>query len=847
VDCDVTIGARWNIDPATSTNFEGILDEVRISKTARPAAWTQAEYNNISNAAGFFLTGIEEGPATNGDPFQNGWTYRKRLTIDASRVAADLTNFPVLINTTDADWKEDGSYGGHMAQDDGGDIIFTAGDGVTRLYHEIEKYEPSTGQLVAWVKVPSLSSSTNTNIYIYYGNTSLGVDQNQWNTAGLWPTGYKGIYHFAEDPSITTDGDCAGGIYHICDATLNDNDGETQGGMAPGQLVSAKVGDGLDFDGSDDRIFIKQTDDFDRSVITVQAWINTSSTAEKRIMMNNTSGTNDWCFTMEDNNGSASVLFSNSPSADENQMTDITLADGQWHHVVAISDPTVTNIKIYVDGNLAATATDPGESFGGGNANNPVIGRHDSLIDQYFLGKMDEVRVYDGALTAEWIATEFNNQQAPAAFYTVGIEETTGTGADPFQNGWTYRKRITIDSAQVDCDLTNFPVLISTTDPDLTAAQANFNDILFTAADGTTKLDHEIEDYDSGSGNLVAWVEVRSVSSTSDTDIYLYYGNGNAVDQRNPTGAGVWEPNYLGVWHLKEDPSGAAPQIKDSTANANHGTSSGGMLTGDQVPGKIDGSLDFDGSDDEISISDAIIGDRPAWTITAWMKMGADAALQRMIYSEGHTTADGYLFLYVDDTETNVRFYSENSVGDYARIANGTTNVEDNQFHHVAMVQQSKTNRALFVDTVSQGTDILNAGTLTHNIASIGSLRYRWGSYDFFKGIIDEVRISKIDRDTCWIEAEHSNQLNPAGFYTIGLEEQDDTEGDPLQNGWTYRKRLTIDASRVAGDLTNFPLDGRRLLQRSRGPDRRRRHHLYRRRRRDPVVSRDREVRAVHW
>jgi biopolymer transport protein ExbB len=64
-----------------------------------------------------------------------------------------------------------------VAQTDGGDIMFTAGDGVTKLDHEIEKYDPTTGELVAWVEVRSLSGSTNTDIYIYYGNTSRGTRQ----------------------------------------------------------------------------------------------------------------------------------------------------------------------------------------------------------------------------------------------------------------------------------------------------------------------------------------------------------------------------------------------------------------------------------------------------------------------------------------------------------------------------------------------------------------------------------------------------------------------------------------------------------------------------------------------
>jgi hypothetical protein len=127
-------------------DLDGILDEVRVSRVARSADWILAEHNNMSDPDGFYTIGLEEQDDTESDPLQNGWTYRKRLTIDASRVTGDLTNFPVLISTTDLDWKEDSqAIPGHVAQTDGGDIMFTAGDGVTKLDHEIDglKYAPS--------------------------------------------------------------------------------------------------------------------------------------------------------------------------------------------------------------------------------------------------------------------------------------------------------------------------------------------------------------------------------------------------------------------------------------------------------------------------------------------------------------------------------------------------------------------------------------------------------------------------------------------------------------------------------------------------------------------------------
>ncbi|MCZ6582847.1 MAG: S8 family serine peptidase, partial [Thaumarchaeota archaeon] len=69
-----------------------------------------------------------------------------------------------------------------------------------------------------------------------------------------------------------------------------------------------------------------------------------------------------------------------------------------------------------------------------------------------------------------------------------------GCPTDWFDCNWEFRKAITIDSSQViGGDQTNFAVLVSVTDTDLTAAQIDGDDILFTSANGLTQLSHEIE------------------------------------------------------------------------------------------------------------------------------------------------------------------------------------------------------------------------------------------------------------------------------------------------------------------------------------------------------------------
>ncbi len=118
------------------------------------------------------------------------------------------------------------------------------------------------------------------------------------------------------------------------------------------------------------------------------------------------------------------------------------------------------------------------------------------------------------------------------------------------------RKAITIShtrNVSGSSSLSNFPVLISlATDSDLAAhAQSSGNDILFTDSTGTNKLNHEIETYNSATGQLIAWVQVPSLSPATDTVIYMYFGSYPAApNQQNKTL--VWDANYQGVWHLPE-------------------------------------------------------------------------------------------------------------------------------------------------------------------------------------------------------------------------------------------------------------------------------------------------------
>ena len=98
------------------------------------------------------------------------------------------------------------------------------------------------------------------------------------------------------------------------------------------------------------------------------------------------------------------------------------LSDGSWHYVVATWSGTFSSsaFTIYIDG----TATDDADSNAGTvysfdqSSQALEIGRWVlfSGPGRWFDGKMDEVRVSSGVRSADWIATEYANQDPPGMF-----------------------------------------------------------------------------------------------------------------------------------------------------------------------------------------------------------------------------------------------------------------------------------------------------------------------------------------------------------------------------------------------------------------------------------------------
>ena len=123
----------------------------------------------------------------------SGYSYRKLITINDTAVSGsvDLQDYPFLYSTTDTVLRSV-FHGGLVFSDNGWDIRFTGDDGITLLDHEVEMFTASTGELIALIRIPVLSYSEDTELYMYFGNQGIQSDP---STSNAWSTDFRGVWH----------------------------------------------------------------------------------------------------------------------------------------------------------------------------------------------------------------------------------------------------------------------------------------------------------------------------------------------------------------------------------------------------------------------------------------------------------------------------------------------------------------------------------------------------------------------------------------------------------------------------------------------------------------------------
>lgn len=661
-------------------------------------------------------------------------SYYSPLSINAAQVPTTQTNFPVLVSVIDARFR-DGAHGGHVANSNGYDIRpytdSTLGTAITG--YELERYNPIAGEVIMWVKVASLSSST-TPIYLGYGDTSLVTDGSSTTT---WSNSFSSVYHFKN-----------GTVLSLVDAMgLNNlSFSPTHAVASSGQIdgcasLSSVLAEGF------------QGWQFNPTAATYSIWVNGTTfpgAYNDPIIQINAGGTLFNLISVK-STGKMRWAINATTLLQADGTGTATLSTGTWYYLVLSYDSTaglIGYVNAAVDKTIAANG-----------AMAAILGPCDvgftnTFGTQWWNGLLDECRFASVARSADWITTEYNNQSSPGTFETLGAEVNLSPMVGLFGIRTVFTRALTIDHLQVPSTQTDFPVLVSFTDTTFkTVANGGHvaanNAFTFSSdSGGSSLLKWEVERYNPSTGEIIAWVKISSVSSVSDTLFYLRYGSTITTDQSDP--ANVWTNSFLGVYHLADGTTLNA----NSSTGSNNGTATN---TPTATAGQIDGAMAVASASSQYVALPASIN---PITYTAWINGTSFPAAVNTILAKNGTGAQG---VYTFTVNSSAQLRANTNTG----AASSTTVLSTATWYYVATTA-SGTEVLLYLngalDTTGTGGIPLN-GT---NTSQIGSDQAGGGRY--FNGKMDEARIASVVRSADWITTEYNNQKSASTFIALGVE-----------------------------------------------------------------------------
>lgn len=309
---------------------------------------------------------------------------------------------------------------------------------------------------------------------------------------------------------------------------------------------------------------------------------------------------------------------------------------------------------------------------------------------------------------------------------------------------------ISVNSAMVKGSHTDFPAFLKPSVIDgigsLTQAQADSLRIYADVA-RTQELAREVVSPDE--------IHVKVPTLKKDTTIYLAFDGQKPDHPDNGTfGAqNVWTNGFAAVWHME------SAGVKDSTANGNDKVAG----TATEVSGPVGGALSFNGTSDNIEMGASnTLEPSPDFTISCWIDWKGPATTNRYKRVVGFGAFSdagliGFSMVRVQKGQFYFRIGSKNeaSIG----------KLPPDSLTHFCGVRTSSSTIA-YKNGDHQETQ--GPGNLVYGnrLFDIGSRSSEGGGVNqHWDGLVDEVRLSSVERSAGWIKTEYNNQNDPASFW----------------------------------------------------------------------------------
>ena len=380
----------------------------KIDKARRPSP-RAAAFGRVALVATALCAAMAPSPS---------FAEAKSATLSATGYSGTetITGFPALVKLSASDDAYGFSYSDCV--DGQNDLWFEDADG-NLIPHDVDTWNAS-GDSYVWVRIPSLTNGTK--IVMHWGATRTA--EQTCTPAGTW-AGYVGVWHMNETGTTAEPDSTANGL----DAAPVDNS-SAAGATTSIATASGKVGSGR-ASVSKKRLKVTGHTLSNASKFAVSGWFKTSSyTASDypRLFSSNPNTTNRTYWELYRQN--ASTMYVCGGAADQKTIGGtMTLANNTWHYLTLVYDNTTATLYdngVKKESSATITAAKQNTYF-------TIGGLYHASANRSFIGTLDEVRMYNGVVSANRVAADYATMNAPTTFLTLVSDDTpvtaTWTGA----------------------------------------------------------------------------------------------------------------------------------------------------------------------------------------------------------------------------------------------------------------------------------------------------------------------------------------------------------------------------------------------------------------------------------
>ncbi|OGH14905.1 MAG: hypothetical protein A2687_04640 [Candidatus Levybacteria bacterium RIFCSPHIGHO2_01_FULL_38_26] len=181
----------------------------------------------------------------------------------------------------------------------------------------------------------------------------------------------------------------------VVDSSGNNNNGTAVNGATTAGGLLGRAGS---FDGVNDEVQVSHATSIDPAVITFAAWVNPTNISSSPVVMDKFGSTTGWHMRIANGGSSFRCSISTTSGTIQNNVS-FSFANNTWYHLACSYDGA--NVRNYVNGVLVGS---PKAQSGSLTTGSGVL-RIGSRGLNYFAGRIDEVKIFDRALTAQEIAS----------------------------------------------------------------------------------------------------------------------------------------------------------------------------------------------------------------------------------------------------------------------------------------------------------------------------------------------------------------------------------------------------------------------------------------------------------